>query len=97
MFAAEMFPFIFKFEPLFETQENNHPPLLKEYLGKRVSIETMIILDVLVEYSGLWDKVLVEDIVWPDVKKLMNNYKRFLTIDKEKYRMILLNLIEEHK
>ena len=97
MFAAEMFPFIFKFEPLFEIQENNHPILLKEYLGKRVSIETMIILDVLVKYSGLWDKVLVDDIVWPDVKKLMNNYKRFLTIDKEKYKMILLKLIEEHK
>ena len=97
MFAAEMFPFIFKFEPLLEVQEDNHPVLLKEYLGKRVSIESMIILDVLVGYSDLWDKVLANDIVWPDVKKLMNNYKRFLTIDKEKYRMILLKLIEEHK
>ena len=57
----------------------------------------MIILDVLVGYSDLWDKVLVDDIVWPEVKKLMNNYKRFLTIDKEKYRIILLKLIEEHK
>jgi hypothetical protein len=33
--------------------------------------------------------------VWPDVKKLMKNYKGFLTIDAERYRMKLLKLIEE--
>ena len=75
---------------------DQHPTLLKEYLGKRVSIETMIILDELVEFSKKWDKDLVwDDFVWPDVKKLMKNYKGFLTIDAERYRMKLLKLIEE--
>ena len=97
IFTEEIRPFVKNFNPIFEAKKSEHPLILKEYLGKRVSIETMIILDVLVKYSGLWDKVLVDDIVWPDVKKLMNNYKRFLTIDKEKYKMILLKLIEEHK
>ena len=55
----------------------------------------MIILDELVEYSDKWDKYMNDDVVWPDIKKLMNNYKRFLTIDKNKYRMKLLNLVEE--
>ena len=31
----------------------------------------------------------------PDLKKFMNDYKRFLTIDANKYKMKLLNLIEE--
>ena len=55
----------------------------------------MVILNELVEYSDKWDKYMKNDVVWPDIKKLMNNYKRFLTIDKNKYRMKLLNLIEE--
>ena len=96
LFSQEMQPLVKNFEPLFECKNEQHPTLLKEYLGKRVSLETMIILDELVEFSKKWNKELVwDDFVWPDVKKLMNNYKGFLTIRAERYRMKLLKLIEE--
>ena len=96
IFSQEMQPFVKNFEPLFECESGQHPTLLKEYMGKRISLETMIILDDLVEFSKRWDKELVwDDFVWPDVKKLMNNYKGFLTINTDKYRMKLLKLIEE--
>ena len=89
-------PFVKNFNPLFESKDGQHPTLLKEYLGKRISLETMIVLDDLVEFSKRWDKELVwDDFIWPDVKKLMNNYKGFLTIKTDKYRMKLLKLIEE--
>jgi hypothetical protein len=94
-FATEMQPFIKDFEPLFEVNDYNHPKLLKEFLGSRVSLETMIILDELVEYGNKWDKQLKGDIVWVDLKKLMKNYKGFLTINKNRYRIKLLKLIEE--
>ena len=96
IFSQEMQPFVKNFEPLFECESGQHPTLLKEYMGKRISLETMIVLDDLVEFSKRWDKELVwDDFVWPDVKKLMNNYKGFLTINTDKYRMKLLKLIEE--
>ena len=96
IFSQEMQPFVKNFEPLFECKSGQHPTLLKEYMGKRISLETMIVLDDLVEFSKRWDKELVwDDFVWPDVKKLMNNYKGFLTINTNKYRMKLLKLIEE--
>ena len=96
LFSQEMQPFVKNFEPLFECKDNQHPLLLKEYLGKRISLETMIVLDDLVQYSKKWKKELEwDDFVWPDVKKLMNNYKGFLTINTNKYRMKLLKLIEE--
>ena len=103
LFSQELQPFVNKFNPLFECNNKKgsfccgeHPLLLKEYLGKRVSLETMIILDELVEYSKNWDMELKwDDFVWPDVKKLMNNYKGFLTINTNRYRMKLLTLIEE--
>ena len=56
-----MSPFVKNFNPLFECSDNQHPILLKEYLGKRVSIETMIILDNLVGYIKNWDKKLKWD------------------------------------
>lgn len=94
-FVIEMKPFIKEFEPLFEVEGNSHPKLLKEFLGSRVSLETMLVLDELVSFSKKWDKQLKDDIVWIDLKKLIENYKGFLTINKNRYRIKLLKLIEE--
>lgn len=94
-FIIEMKPFIKEFEPLFEVKNSSHPKLLKEFLGSRVSLETMLVLDELVSFSKKWDKQLEDDIVWVDLKKLMKNYKGFLTINKNRYRIKLLKLIEE--
>ena len=95
MFTDEIRPLVKNFNPLFEVKNSEHPILLKEYLGKRVSLETLIILDELVKFGKTWDNRLAEDYIWFDLKKLMNNYKRFLTIDKNQYRIQLLKLIEE--
>ena len=95
MFTDEIRPLVKNFNPLFEVKNSEHPILLKEYLGKRVSLETLIILDELVRFSKTWDNRMAEDYIWFDLKKLMNNYKRFLTIDKNQYRIQLLKLIEE--
>jgi len=48
----------------------------------------------LVEYGKVWDTLLGDDVIWPNLKKFMKDYKRFLTIDKKQYRIRLLNLIE---
>ena len=51
IFSQELQPFVKNFNPLFESKDGQHPLLLKEYLGKRISLETMIVLDDLVEFS----------------------------------------------
>ena len=94
-FTLEINPLVKNFNPIFNIKSDEHPMLLKEYLGKRVSLETLIVLDDLVEFSKTWNNKLSEDYIWQDTKKLMNNYKRFLTLDKNRYRIQLLNLIEE--
>ena len=95
IFTDEIRPLVKNFNPLFEVKNSEHPILLKEYLGKRLSLETLIVLDELVKFSGTWDNRMAEDYIWFDLKKLMNNYKRFLTINKNQYRIQLLKLIEE--
>ena len=95
IFMNEIQPMIQDFNSLFEIKKSEHPKLMKEYLGKRISLETLIILDELVEYSKKWNEHLKDDILWPDLKKLMNNYKWFLTFDKKQYRINLLTMIKE--
>ena len=95
IFTNEIQPMIQDFKSLFEIKKSEHPKLMKEYLGKRISLETLIILDELVEYSKKWNEHLKDDLLWPDLKKLMNNYKWFLTFDKKQYRINLLTMIKE--
>jgi hypothetical protein len=68
---------------------------MREFLGGRVSLETLIILDELVNYGPDWNTQLEDDIIWIDLDNLMNNYERFLTIDQEQYKIRLLKLVEE--
>jgi|TARA_B100001079_G_scaffold180767_1_gene155453 hypothetical protein len=95
IFAEEIRPFVNDFNPIFKVKKSEHPLLLKEYLGKRVSLETLIILDELLEFTKSWDRSMAEDYVWYDVNKLLQKYKRFLTINKKQYRIQLIDLIEE--
>jgi hypothetical protein len=95
LFDVEMKPLVDAFEDLFTVTNGQHPKLMREFLGGRVSLETIIILDELVNFGPDWNKQLEDDIIWIDLRNLMNNYKRFLTIDQEQYKIRLLKLIEE--
>ena len=80
---------------IFVVPKNGHPKLLREYLGKRISIETMIILDEITNYTSNWNISLKDDVVWPNINYLMNNYKKFLTIDKKQCRIDLFKSIKK--
>ena len=60
IFKSEIEPILEK--GLVEVSKNKHPKLLKEYLGKRVSLETMVILDSILVYSKTWNVKLEEDL-----------------------------------
>ena len=95
LFEVEMKPLVEAFEDLFVVNNGQHPKLMREFLGGRVSLETVIILDELVNFDNDWNKALEDDIVWINLRNLMDNYERFLTIDQEQYKIRLLKLIEE--
>ena len=90
-FKNDIEPYTDRFEELFKW-EDTHPLLLREYLGKRVSLETMIILDELVQYQKNWQ----DDLIWTDIKNLMNSYKKFLTIDTKRCKIALINCINSY-
>ena len=95
LFELEMKPLVESFEDLFVVENKQHPKLMKEFLGGRISLETLIIMDELVNFDPNWNKELEDDIIWLDLRNLMDNYERFLTLDREQYKIRLLKLIEE--
>jgi len=69
-----------------------HPYLLKQFLGKKISLETMCILDEITNYSLNWKKLISENIIYPDVHHRIDKYKSFLSYDQKKYKMKLIEL-----
>ena len=82
------------FKELFIVIKNDHPWMLKQYLAKKVSLETLLILNKCLGFMAYWDKVLGNDVFWPDISKLCKKYDVFLDIDIHYYRKIFKELIQ---
>jgi len=78
------------FDSLFRVKDGQHPIILKEYLAGNVSLESMVVLQKMINYVPYFSQKISEPIVWPEVKKLVVKYEPFLSIDKTKYKRILV-------
>ena len=67
---------------------NGHPLILKSYLGKKTSLETLVICDRIFEYMKDFDQRL-NDPVWETVSRKIKKYTPFLNIDVPRYKKIL--------
>lgn len=76
------------FSKMFEGN-GQHPPIVRKYLGGEISIETLVILNKLNNFTDKLDLELSEDIVWPDVSRIIKKYGPFLDINKEKYNELI--------
>ena len=73
----------YSFNDLFATL-GSHPPLLKLYVKGNVSLETMVVMDICLGYSKIWDKKM-SDPLWEFLSLKIKKYKPFLSINSDKY------------
>lgn len=78
------------FNSIFEIEDGKHPTLVKEHLRNNVSIESLIILDAIVNYKKQFDGKL-NDFVWKTISLRIDKYRPFLlnSIDIDKYKTTL--------
>jgi hypothetical protein len=83
-----------KLDHALKMVDGKHPLLYRLYLRKKISLETLVILDDLVGYSKLWKRY--DDMMLNDFLFLMEKYRPFLhqaiLIDKNKFRKIILDI-----
>lgn len=79
------------FDKNFKVDQYGHPLLLRLYLRDEVCIETMCILDMLVNYSNSWNKYLKKDLIWEDKYTIIKKYRPFLSINTDKFKSIVLD------
>lgn len=76
------------FDEMFLVKNNNHPKILKEYYKGNISIETLIILDKILNYKQNFDKS-IKDPIWELTSNLIKKYSPFLNINVFQYKKIL--------
>ena len=82
-----------KLESVFDCSKG-HPILLKKYLKNEISIENMVIYELIFSYCSDFDKKLL-DPVWEIVSLKIKKYKPFIHIGVISYKNTLRNIINE--
>ncbi len=80
------------FDDLFVAEKVNHPPILKLGLSRSISVETFTTLDIILNFLPQMEKKLI-DPASKDFIKLVRNYKPFLSINVEKEKKIIMDVL----
>ena len=79
-------------QEILTVKNGQHPHLLKQFLGKKISLETMCILDEITEYSKKLNELISETLIYPETINKINKYKSFISFDKNTYKQKLIQL-----
>ena len=71
---------------VLESENGQHPPLLKEYLGKKIYPETVIFFDHMFGVFGDYDELIQETFIWPKERDKLIKLKPFIELDRLKLR-----------
>lgn len=81
------------FRDSFKVKEGQHPPLLVAYKRGDISIETLTILNDLLNFFPYWDKKINETVLWPVIREKCIKYAPFVRYDKKKSKQVVRNLL----
>jgi len=85
----------YNIQELLEVQNGQHPVLLKRYMSKKVSLETISIMDEIIGFRKDWKRLIKEEVIYPDVHLRLEKYQSFLDYDFKKYKTRLIELCSQ--
>jgi hypothetical protein len=80
-------------DELMKVRSGAYPTLLVGAMQNSISIETLVILNDMMNFFSMWDKKISDDIIWPSWKLKCEKYAPFITYDKVKFKNILKEAI----
>lgn len=79
------------FDSNFKVVDNSHPNVIKLYLRKEISLETLVILVDQVKCIAYWSKRFEYDPTMEEVLKKIQKYRPFLKYDTLKVKNVLVD------
>ena len=83
-------------DSMLEVKPNQYPALMKFVQLGQVSLETLVILNDIMNFFPMWNKKIDDDIIWPDFKLKCEKYTPFIHYDKKKFKEILRDKVKEY-
>lgn len=81
------------FKDRFIVKEGQHPQLLRDYMQGTISIYTLTILDIILDFTKYWNNKIEDVIIWPEINTKIQKFKPFLSIKKDQYKKIIIDII----
>lgn len=76
------------FHFIFDISLGRHPLIFRMYLGSKISLETLVLVNKVVRYVEAFDKAMSNDIMWKETSHLIKRYSPFLKYDEGKIRNV---------
>ena len=83
-------------DQMLVVNDGQHPKLLREVMSGSIAIETMVILNDIMNFFPMWNRKISDDIIWPNWRLKCEKYAPFVTYDKVKFKNILKEIVIEH-
>ena len=80
------------FDEMFFIDGTKHPEIVREHLGKNLSLESLVILNKILGFKREFDRRL-NDPVWKFLSMRIDKYDSFIHIDVFKFKSILKEVI----
>jgi hypothetical protein len=81
---------------LLMVKDNSFPKLMQYVTQGDVSLESLVIMNDIMNFFPMWNKEIYDDIIWPNFKMKCEKYAPFLHYDKNKFKEILKEKIKEY-
>jgi hypothetical protein len=81
---------------LLMVKDNSFPKLMQYVTQGDVSLESLVIMNDIMNFFPMWIKEIYDDIIWPNFKMKCEKYAPFLHYDKNKFKEILKEKIKEY-
>jgi len=76
-------------ESLLDSINGQHPVILKEFLGKKITAETLIEFDSLFGIFNRYDETIQEKFIWPKEKNRLLKLKPFIDFEHNKLKTLM--------
>lgn len=87
-----------KYSPieLIKVKDGQYPKLLVEVMEGNIAIETVVIMDRMMNFWPMWSERIDDDIIWPTWRTRIKKYELFINVDTPKVKLILKEKIKEY-
>jgi hypothetical protein len=75
--------------------DGDYPVLLRKSLRHEIQIETVCLLNKILNFIPKWDKQIADTIRWPDYRNKVIKYAAFLPQDTVKYKLLLKKVLND--